>query len=214
MISVTGSRRSTAQCTHTSYVSPSATTTPPHARIQQANGLFKNYADVTNDVNNFDDASSSALLAATVYRLALLTGNKMHVREAERTRAALFAANGTSANTSGVPVVTQSSSAESAHESTSTAPSDLFVDTPHFTVDGWLAPVVDPLDFAVQGAQSPEGQAFTLMLHSAWRDWSAAGSPGANVALPGARVGGSTVVLGIVGLVVACTMTMAPCFLI
>ena len=159
---------------------------------------------MTNDVNNFDDASSSALLAATVYRLALLTGNKMHVREAERTRAALFAANGTSANTSGVPVVTlQSSSTGSAPGSTSTSPpSDLFVDTPHFTADGWLAPVVDPLDFAVQGAQSPEGQAFTLMLHSAWRDWSAAGSPGANVALPGARVG-RTVVLGIVGLVVA-----------
>jgi hypothetical protein len=46
------------------------------------------------------------------------------------------------------------------------------------------------------------------MLQSAWRDWSAAGSPGANVALPGVRVGLSTMVLGTVGLVVACTMTM------
>src|SRR6266702_3255854 len=92
-----------------------------HARPQQANGLFKNYAD-QNYANNFDDASSSALLAATVYRLALLTGNKGFVREAERTRAALFAANGTSATPSGVPVVT-SSSTLSTPRSSSTAPS-------------------------------------------------------------------------------------------
>ncbi|KAH9040705.1 Six-hairpin glycosidase-like protein, partial [Lactarius pseudohatsudake] len=136
----------------------------------QANGLFKNYAD-QNYANNFDDASSSALLAATVYRLALLTGNKKYVRQAERTRAALFAANGTTAP----------SSTGSAPGSASTA-SNAFASTPHFTDDGWLAPVVDPLNYVAEGARSPEGQAFTLMLQSAWRDWSAAGSPGANVA--------------------------------
>ncbi|KAH9083466.1 glycoside hydrolase family 105 protein [Lactarius deliciosus] len=198
----------------------------------QANGLFKNYAD-QNYANNFDDASSSALLAATVYRLALLTGNKKYVRQAERTRAALFAANGTSAIASGDPVVTSSSTsstsrssntsstATSSTTSSSTAPtstgsapgsestaSNAFASTPHFTDDGWLAPVVDPLNFVAEGAQSPEGQAFTLMLQSAWRDWSAAGSPGANVAPPGVRVGINTVVLGAVGLVVACTVMM------
>ncbi|KAI9463582.1 glycoside hydrolase family 105 protein [Lactarius psammicola] len=195
----------------------------------QANGLFKNYAD-QNYANNFDDASSSALLAATVYRLALLTGNKKYVREAERTRAALFAANGTSATPSGVTVVTSSSTLSTPRSSgttnSSTAPSstaptstgsapgsastasNAFANTPHLTVDGWLAPVVDPLNCAVEGAQSPEGQAFTLMLQSAWRDWSAAGSPGANAAPPGVRVSLSTVVLGAMGLVVACTTVM------
>ena len=187
-----------------------------HAHPQQANGLFKNYADESFN-NNFDDASSSALLAATVYRLALLTGNKKFVREAELTRAALFAANGTSATPSGVTVVTSSStistpltssstSTKSAPSSAATTTSNAFANTPHFTVDGWLAPVVDPLNVGVEGAQSPEGQAFILMLQSAWRDWSAAGSPGANVAPPGVRVGLSTMVLGMLGLVVACTV--------
>ncbi|KAH9176368.1 glycoside hydrolase family 105 protein [Lactarius sanguifluus] len=193
----------------------------------QANGLFKNYAD-QNYANNFDDASSSALLAATVYRFALLTGNKKYVRQAERTRAALFAANGdpgpvvTSSSTSSTSRSSNTSStATSSTTSSSTAPSstgsapgsestasNAFASTPHFTDDGWLAPVVNPLNFVAEGAQSPEGQAFTLMLQSAWRDWSAAGSPGANVAPPGVRVGINTVVLGAVGLVVACTMIM------
>ncbi|KAH9002036.1 Six-hairpin glycosidase-like protein [Lactarius hatsudake] len=199
----------------------------------QANGLFKNYAD-QNYANNFDDASSSALLAATVYRLSLLTGNKKYVRQAERTRAALFAANGTSAIASGDAVVTSSSTSSTSRSSnntssttsssmtsSSTAPSstgsapgsestasNAFASTPHFTDDGWLAPVVDPLNFVAEGAQSPEGQAFTLMLQSAWRDWSAAGSPGANVAPPGVRVGINTMVLGAVGLLVVCTMIM------
>ncbi|KAF8274465.1 Six-hairpin glycosidase-like protein [Lactarius quietus] len=180
----------------------------------QPNGLFKNYADGTFP-NNFDDASSSALLAATVYRLALLTGNQKFIQEAELTRAALFAANGTSATPSGAPVVTSSSTnstSTSSSTSTRSAPSsaatssNAFANTPHFTVDGWLAPVVDPLNVGVEGVQSPEGQAFTLMLQSAWRDWSAAGSAGVNVAPPGVRVGLGTVVLGTAGLVVACTM--------
>ena len=179
-----------------------------HAPPQQPNGLFKNYAD-NNGTDSFDDASSSALLAATVYRLALLTGNKKFVREAGRTLAALFAANGTSANPSGLPVVTSSSTVLTmAPSMTGSAPGSAattsggFVDTPHFTVDGWLAPVVDPLNFAVEGAQSPEGQAFTLMLQSAWRD---AGSPRVNAAPTGVRMGLGTVLLGAVCLVVACT---------
>ncbi|KAH9013651.1 glycoside hydrolase family 105 protein [Lactarius deliciosus] len=152
----------------------------------QANGLFKNYAD-GNTTDNFDDASSSALLAATVYRLALLTGNETFITKAELTRAALF---GTSATPPGrLPVIAYSSRPlNTVPSSTRLAPgsaqkaSNAFTDTPHFTVGGWLAPVVNPLNFVVKGAQSPEGQAFTLMLESAWRDWSdsksAAVSPG------------------------------------
>ncbi|KAI9451516.1 Six-hairpin glycosidase [Lactarius psammicola] len=173
----------------------------------QANGLFKNYAD-GNSTENFDDASSSALLAATVYRLALLTGNETFVHEAERTRAALYAGNGTSATSSDVPVVT--------------TPSTLW---PSSTTPSSIWSAAGSASYGVEcvrrhatlcGAQSPEGQAFVLMLESAWRDWSAASSARANVApnmapnvaLPSARAGLSTVLLGAIGLVVACTMTM------
>ncbi|KAH8977032.1 glycoside hydrolase family 105 protein [Lactarius hatsudake] len=151
----------------------------------QANGLFKNYAD-RNVTDNFDDASSSALLAATVYRLALLTGNETFITKAELTRAALF---GTSSTPPGHLPVIAYSSRQSAPWPLSTVPSStrpapgsahLFTDTSHFTVDGWLAPVVNPLNFVVKGAQSPEGQAFTLMLESAWRDWSDSKSAAVN----------------------------------
>lgn len=40
---------------------------------------------------------------------------------------------------------------------------------------GVLAPVTNPLDFGEQepqGTPSPEGQAFMLLLESAWRDWT------------------------------------------
>ncbi|KAH9965080.1 Six-hairpin glycosidase-like protein [Russula compacta] len=192
----------------------------------QPNGLFKNY--------QFRRRSSSALLAATVYRLALLTGNKSFVSHAERTRAALFAANGTSATSP--PTLSSSSSAaasdtlslSSTSTSTSLAPSppspsssasSAFADTPHFTFDGWFAPVVNPLNIAVEGTESPEGEAFALMLHAAWRDWSAAGSPGAANSAPlsapasawrlhwGRGTGAGVPVLAVVGLVVACTLS-------
>ena len=45
------------------------------------------------------------------------------------------------------------------------------------TDDGWLLNTVDPLTFntpSVPGSYSPEGQAFVLLLHSAWRDYAAA----------------------------------------
>ncbi len=45
------------------------------------------------------------------------------------------------------------------------------------TDDGWLLNTVDPLTFntpSVPGSYSPEGQAFVLLLHSAWRDYTAA----------------------------------------
>ena len=139
-----------------------------HTCMQQPNGLFKNYVDGLNGNNNFDDASSSALLAATVYHLALLTGNKTFIPQAERTRTALFASNGTSA-----PSLPSSPSSSSSSPSNA---SSAFAHTPHFTSDGWLSPVVDPLNVGSQGSRSPEGQAFVLILHAAWRDWNAVGN--------------------------------------
>jgi hypothetical protein len=163
---------------------------------------------MTTGNSSFDDASSSALLAATVYRLVLLTGNKTFVPEAERTRAAIFATNGSTASVTFSP----SPASTTAQPSSSSSTSDAFVNTPHFTSDGWLSPVVDPLNVAVEGGMSPEGEAFALMLHAAWRDWSAAGSPGApNSASPSPSLGtwkfhgGGVPVLTAMGLLVACT---------
>ncbi|KAH9955491.1 Six-hairpin glycosidase-like protein [Russula dissimulans] len=182
----------------------------------QSNGLFKNYADGNaSNGDNFDDASSSALLAATVYRLALLTGNKNYIPQAELTRAALFASNGTGTSTTTTTSVSGSSTSTNtgASPSPSASTSPAFADMLHFTSDGWLTPVVDPLDVGSEGTQSPEGEAFTLMLQAAWRDWSAAGSPGASSAAPagptagwGIGWGGAGVpVWAGVGLVVVCT---------
>jgi hypothetical protein len=97
---------------------------------------------------NFDDASSSALLASTVYRLSLLTGkNTAYIPQADRTRLALFSSTSTSTSTM------------------------VFSNTPHFTSDGWLTPVVDPDQISKEGTESPEGEAFVLMLYAAWKDW-------------------------------------------
>jgi hypothetical protein len=183
--------------------------------LKQSNGLFNNYADGTTS-NNFNDASSSALLAATVYHLALLTGNKKFIPEAERTRSALFSTNDTAAEATFSPAASATSSLANtaAQPSSSASASSAFTDTPHFTSDGWLTPVVNPLDIGVEGSQSPEGEAFALMLHAAWRDWSEAGSPGAaSSARPSFHAspwgicggGGGVPVLAAVGLVVACT---------
>ena len=187
-----------------------------YERMQQPNGLFINYADGSNNSNsNFDDASSSALLAATVYHLALLTGNKTFIPQAERTRAALFATNGTSApsNTSTTP-----------SPSSSSAPaSSAFVYTPYFTAEGWLSPVVDPLTIDSEGSQSPESEAFVLMLHAAWSDWihwnAASNVTRTNSATPGPSIpslalvsiwndrwGGAGLVLGALGVAVACNL--------
>ncbi|KAI0337128.1 Six-hairpin glycosidase [Trametopsis cervina] len=54
----------------------------------RSSGLFGNYAD---DSSTFDDASSTSLLASSVYRLALLGGAHTFVPKAETSRKALFA---------------------------------------------------------------------------------------------------------------------------
>lgn len=40
--------------------------------------------------------------------------------------------------------------------------------------DGWLSPVSDPLTFTDVGSESPEAQAFVLLMEAAWVDWKAA----------------------------------------
>jgi len=40
--------------------------------------------------------------------------------------------------------------------------------------DGWLSPVSDPLTFTEEGSESPEAEAFVLLMEAAWSDWKAA----------------------------------------
>ncbi|KAH8113157.1 hypothetical protein DFH11DRAFT_365152 [Phellopilus nigrolimitatus] len=125
----------------------------------RSDGLFNNYAD---NASSFADASSTALLAATVYRTALLTQTYKHLPAAEAARAALWAPS------AGVGAAFANASSLAAMT--------------HFSANGWLAPVVNPNAFGSQGSESPEAQAFVLLMYAAWRDWAAAGAPGANAA--------------------------------
>ncbi|PIL32528.1 hypothetical protein GSI_05231 [Ganoderma sinense ZZ0214-1] len=192
----------------------------------QTTSLFKNYAD---DSASFDEASGTALLASTVYRLALLAGVHTHLPLAEKCRTALSAPNNStttssassssasSASSSSASSASSSSASSSASASASassqnssasttstssapissmTAPTSTLL---HFTTDGWLQPVVNPLNVGVQGEHSPEGQAFVVEMYAAWRDWAALGSPGSNGAA-GQAMARTGVVVGAVSL--------------
>ncbi|RPD56883.1 hypothetical protein L226DRAFT_538351 [Lentinus tigrinus ALCF2SS1-7] len=163
----------------------------------QTTGLFTNYAD---DGSTFDDASGTAILASTVYRLALLEGVHTHLPAAEKSRSVLFAsasASSSSSSSSSSSRSSASSRSQSSSTSTSTAPASTAT-TPstlaHFTADGWLTPVVDPYSFGREGSHSPEGQAFVVEMHAAWADWVQAGSPGANAAAATMRGGVGAIV--------------------
>ncbi|KAI0044627.1 hypothetical protein FA95DRAFT_1496728 [Auriscalpium vulgare] len=146
----------------------------------QLNNLFKNYPDDWS-ATNFDDAASTALIAATVYRLALLTGNQTNIPRAEQIRQTLFSTSTSNARRASVRRFRARADSLSSPASTASEPSaTAFASAAHFSDDGWLTPVVNPDNYGAQGGNSPEGEAFALMLHSAWRDWNAAGSPGQN----------------------------------
>jgi len=40
--------------------------------------------------------------------------------------------------------------------------------------------VVNPHAFGVQGSESPEAQAFVVLMHAAWKEWVKEGSRGAS----------------------------------
>lgn len=48
---------------------------------------------------------------------------------------------------------------------------------------GWIKHVVDPLDWYVEIDQSPEAQAFTLLMESAWRGYTGQDGVGATQAV-------------------------------
>jgi len=103
-----------------------------------------------------------------------------------------------SASSSGTPSST-SAPASVSPSSSSTPTTNPMQNLLHFTSDGWLTPVVNPDSWSVEGAQSPEGQAFVLDLQAAWGDWVQAGAPGANSARAGAAA--SKVVMVVAGVV-------------
>ncbi|KAF8734265.1 hypothetical protein AX14_003490 [Amanita brunnescens Koide BX004] len=122
--------------------------------------IFANYVDEPVSSPNFYDASSTALLASTVYRISSLWSYHRNLPIAERCRQTLFS----------------SLSASGLNTSLSTSLANMN----HFTPDGYLRPVVNPNSFRSQGNVSAEGQAFIIELQSAWRDWVLDGAKGAD----------------------------------
>lgn len=148
-----------------------------------SSGLFHNYAD---NSSTFTDASSTALLASTVYRLSLLWGVDKHIPVAELCRRTLSAPAGSAVDisTAGTGTVSVPSSTTTTTP-TASAPyaSSTATGIPgllHFTPDGWLTPVVNPYSYPDQGQQSPESEAFVIAMQAAWRDWVSNGTTGAN----------------------------------
>ncbi|CCO33654.1 hypothetical protein BN14_07739 [Rhizoctonia solani AG-1 IB] len=127
-------------------------------------GMFYNYAD---NSSTFQDAASAALIAASTYRLSLVSGIHTHLPSAERVHAALSNV-GNSANPNA-----------------------------RVTPDGWLTPVVNPHSFREEGQESAEGQAFLLQMHAAWQDWVMDGRQGANSATRTRGAAGWLVGLGV-----------------
>jgi len=94
-----------------------------------SNNLFTNYADQPVTAPGiFYDASSTAILASTVYRAAVMLNQLEFIPFAEKTRQTLITC------TSSNKTLSDSSSSES------------FDGYNHLTSDGRLTPVVDPYD--------------------------------------------------------------------
>jgi len=125
--------------------------------MKDSTNILTNYANQPATApGNFYDASSTAIIASTVYRLAVIANKHSHLPAAERSRKTLFNSTGTNTNT--------------------------LANHTHFTADGWLLPVVNPLSIGQEGSKSPEAQAFVIEMHAAWKDWVAASSKGDNAA--------------------------------
>ncbi|KAF9231375.1 hypothetical protein BU15DRAFT_90927 [Melanogaster broomeanus] len=136
----------------------------------------------------FLDASSTALLASTVYRLSLLSGVHTYIPFAEVSRKSLSAsAKGSNSISASAPSTTSSLSTSSPTSPSSPGTPGLL----HFSSDGWLTPVVDPYSYPDPGQDSPEGQAFVLSMQAAWKDWVSDGSLGANSSPRGMKLGTS-----------------------
>lgn len=131
----------------------------------QSGGLLHNYL---NESSTFAECSSTALMVANTYRLALVS-------------------NLYSSLSSSAPAGTSLRDAESSYQA-------LTRNNQHISTNGTLAPVTDPMSFSselAKGQVSPEGEAFVLLMEAARRDYLADGgqidSSGGN---PGKGSGG------------------------
>ncbi|KAJ1310987.1 hypothetical protein OPQ81_009496 [Rhizoctonia solani] len=139
---------------------------------QLPNGTLYNYADLSSPASvtpsytaspstAFSDASGTALLAATTYRLA--THLVRHPR-------ITFQNNGVSTTQS----LTEILAREGYSIRSLLDPAALARQAVTASVDpntGWLQNVANPYSYSQRGTVSPEGQAFVLMLEAAARDW-------------------------------------------
>ncbi|KAH9477640.1 hypothetical protein JR316_0009866 [Psilocybe cubensis] len=114
------------------------------------NGLIRNYVgDVSGGGNGFGEISGTSLLAATVYRMAVMQSTiftRRYITWADNLRAAIA---GRDVN-----------------------------ENPHITSTGIATPAVNPLwwkDTNPFTKGSPEGQAFVVMMYAGWRDCIKAG---------------------------------------
>ena len=113
-------------------------------RAPSDDGLVRNYMDQPNGPKGFGEISGSSLLAATVFRMAVLRPDVFgtpYLLWADRIRIKLTAKD---------------------HNG-----------NPHITKEGVVTPAVNPLNWndpnPVRNG-SPEGQAFVVILYAAWRD--------------------------------------------
>ncbi|GAA5837983.1 hypothetical protein JCM11251_006816 [Rhodosporidiobolus azoricus] len=120
--------------------------------LPRRNGLLHNYL---NETSTFADASSTALMIASTYRLAALASEHSEL-------------------SSSAPSAQALSTAESAYLTLTSGSGD------HISSSGVLSPVANPMEYSSQlqnvdsdggGNISPEGEAFILNMEAARRDF-------------------------------------------
>lgn len=141
---------------------------------QLPNGTLYNYADLSSPVSvtpsylaspstAFSDSASTALLAATTYRLAAHLVRHPNITFTNTT-------TGTQTTQSLADILARAGySVRSLLEPAGMARQAVAASIDPTT--GWLLNVVNPWSYSQRGTVSPEGQAFVLMLEAAARDW-------------------------------------------
>ncbi|KAG9100558.1 hypothetical protein FRC06_003974 [Ceratobasidium sp. 370] len=141
---------------------------------QLPNGTLYNYPDLSSPASPtpdfvvspssaFSDASGTALLAATTYRLAAHMVNHPNITFTNATGTTTLSFADLLAR-SGYSVRSLLEPAGKARQAVAASVDPL---------TGWLQNVADPWSYSQRGTTSPEGQAFILMLEAAARDWEA-----------------------------------------
>ncbi|QRV76438.1 glycoside hydrolase family 88 protein [Ceratobasidium sp. AG-Ba] len=142
---------------------------------QLPNGTLYNYPDLSSPSSAtpnfavspssaFSDASGTALLAATTYRLASHLVRYPNVTSTDATGVSTTQSLSDILARAGYSVRSLLTPASNARKAVAAS-----IDP----VTGWLQNVVNPWSYSQRGVNSPEGQAFVLMLEAAARDWEA-----------------------------------------